>query len=150
MAAKWLSASFDKGGLQIQLPEETAEGLRLNLLQKYFRKNSSNQTTIFSRINMQILQGAGRPDLAEHINNMGPQEWHKTSLRIRNTNPMLGEAFQSMANFLTKLEDSQEDWHMPPSGDTLEHTSSFHSTPLTLQHFRPCESTLSPKYLKPT
>jgi hypothetical protein len=63
---------------------------------------------------MQILQGAGRPDLPEHINNMGPREWHKTSLRIRNTNPMLGEAFQSMANFLTKLEDSQEDWHHAP------------------------------------
>jgi hypothetical protein len=53
VAAKRPSASFDKGGLQIQLPEETAEGLRLNLLQKYFRKISSNQKTIFSRIIMQ-------------------------------------------------------------------------------------------------
>jgi hypothetical protein len=114
VAAKRLSASFDKGGLQIRHPEETAEGLRLNLLQKYFRKINNNQTTIFSRIITQILQGAGRPDLLEHINNMGPREWHKTSLRIRNTNPMLGEAFQSMANFLTKLEESQEDWHHAP------------------------------------
>ncbi len=70
--------------------------------------------TIFSRIIMQILQGAGRPDLLEHINNMGPREWHKTSLRIMNTNPMLGEAFQSMAKFLTKLEESQEGWHHAP------------------------------------
>jgi hypothetical protein len=45
---------------------------------------------------------------------MGPQEWHKTGLRIRTTNPMLGEAFQSMANFLMKLEESQEDWHHSP------------------------------------
>jgi hypothetical protein len=52
--------------------------------------------------------------LTEHINNMGPQEWNKTSLKIANTNPMLGEAFRSMANFLKKLEDSQEDWHHAP------------------------------------
>jgi hypothetical protein len=45
---------------------------------------------------------------------MGPQEWYKTSLKIMNTNPMLGEAFRSMANFLKKLEDSQEDWHHSP------------------------------------
>jgi hypothetical protein len=45
---------------------------------------------------------------------MGPLEWHKTGLRIRNTNPMLGEAFQSMTKFLTKLEESQEDWHHAP------------------------------------
>jgi hypothetical protein len=50
VAAKRLSASFDKGGLQIQHPEETAEGLRLNFLPKYFRKISTNQMTIFSRI----------------------------------------------------------------------------------------------------
>ncbi len=114
VAAKRLSASFDKGGLQIQLPEETAEGLQLNLLQKYFRKINNNQMTIFSCLILQILHGAGRPDILEHVNNMGPQEWHKTSLRIRNTNPMLGEAFQSMAKFLTKLEESQDDWHHAP------------------------------------
>jgi hypothetical protein len=114
VAAECLSASFDKGGLQIPHPEETAEGLRLNLLQKYFRKISSNQPTMFSHIIMQILQGAGRPDLTEHINHMCLHEWHKTSLKIMNTNPMLGEAFQSMANFLKKLEDSQEDWHHAP------------------------------------
>jgi hypothetical protein len=114
VAAKRLSASFDKGGLQIQHPEETAEGLRLNLLQKYFRKINNNQMTIFSRIITQILLRAGRLDLTEHINSMGPREWHKTSLKIRDTNPMLSEAFQSMVNLLTKLEDSSEDWHHAP------------------------------------
>jgi hypothetical protein len=114
VAAKRLSASFDKGGLQIQHPEETAAGLRLNLLQKYFRKISTNQMTTFSRIIVQILQRAGRPDLTEHINSMGPLEWHKTSLKIKDTNPMLSESFQSMAKFLTKLEDSKEDWHHAP------------------------------------
>jgi hypothetical protein len=45
---------------------------------------------------------------------MGTQEWYKMSQKIMNTNPMLGEAFRSMANFLKKLEDSQEDWHHAP------------------------------------
>jgi hypothetical protein len=45
---------------------------------------------------------------------MGPQEWMKTSTRIENINPMLGEAFKSMAGFLRKLEDSHEDWHHAP------------------------------------
>jgi hypothetical protein len=114
VAAKRLSASFDKGGLQIQHPVETAEGLRLNLLQKYSRKITNDQPTIFSRIITQILQRSGRPDLLEHINKMGPQEWQKTGQRISTINPMLGESFQSMANFLMKLEESQEDWHHSP------------------------------------
>jgi hypothetical protein len=32
VAAKHLSASFDKGGLQMPHPSETVEGLRLNLI----------------------------------------------------------------------------------------------------------------------
>jgi hypothetical protein len=45
---------------------------------------------------------------------MGPGEWMKTSTKIRNVNPMLGEPFQSMAKFLKKAEDSYEDWHHAP------------------------------------
>jgi hypothetical protein len=69
---------------------------------------------MFSRIIVQILHRSGRPDLTEHINHMGPQEWYKISSKIMNTNPMLGEAFRSMANLLKKLEDNQEDWHYAP------------------------------------
>ncbi len=38
----------------------------------------------------------------------------KTSLKIMNVSPMLGEAFKLMANFLKKTEVSQEDWHHAP------------------------------------
>jgi hypothetical protein len=31
---------------------------------------------------------------------MGPQEWMKTSSKIVNVSPILGEAFKLMANFL--------------------------------------------------
>ncbi len=35
---------------------------------------------------------------------------------------MLGEAFKSMANFLKRTEDSQEDWHhVPVWGHSLTH-----------------------------
>jgi hypothetical protein len=103
VAEKRLSASFDKGGLQIPHPEETAEGLRLNLLQKYYRKISNNQPTMFSRIITQILQGSGRPALTEHINHMGPQEWYKTSQKIMNTNPMLGAGISINGELLEEI-----------------------------------------------
>jgi hypothetical protein len=46
----------------------------------------------------------------------------KTSTKISNVNPMLGEAFKSMANFLKRTEDSQEDWHhVPVWGHSLTH-----------------------------
>ncbi len=114
MAAKRLSASYDKRGLQIPHSDETAEGLWLNLVQKYLCKINNDQHSKYSRINEQVLSRAGRPDLNEHVNRMGPQEWIKTSTKISNVNPMLGEAFKSMANFLKKTEDSHEDWHHAP------------------------------------
>jgi hypothetical protein len=114
VVAKRLSASFDKGGLQIPHPNETAEGLRLNLIQKYFRKINNNQHTTYSHIIEQILSRSEKPGLAEHINKMGPQEWMRTSVKIANASPMLSEAFKLMANFLKKIEDSHEDWHHAP------------------------------------
>jgi hypothetical protein len=81
-------------------PDETAEGLQLNLIQKYFRKINNNQPTTYSCIIEQILRRSGRPDLSEHINKMGPQEWMKTSSKIVKVSPILGEAFKLMANFL--------------------------------------------------
>jgi hypothetical protein len=48
VAAKRLTASFDKGGLQISLPEETTEGLRLNLIQKYLRIINNDKHTKYS------------------------------------------------------------------------------------------------------
>jgi hypothetical protein len=39
VASKRLAASFHKGGLQIQQPGEKAEGLRVNLIQKCYKKS---------------------------------------------------------------------------------------------------------------
>jgi hypothetical protein len=50
MVAKRLSASLDKGGLQIPHPEETTEGFWLNPIQKYLRKINNDQHSKYSRI----------------------------------------------------------------------------------------------------
>ncbi len=114
VAAKRLSASIDKGGLQIQHPKETAAGLRLNLIQKCYKRVAAGQETMFIRIVEEMLRQKGRPDLTTHINSLGPTEWEKTANKIITKNRMVGMAFQLMADYLTRLEDSPEDWHLAP------------------------------------
>jgi hypothetical protein len=50
VATKRIPASFDKGGLQIQHPAETAEGLRLNLIQKCFKRINAENSSKFTDI----------------------------------------------------------------------------------------------------
>ncbi len=114
VAAKRLSASFDKGGLQIQHPKETSAGLRLNLIQKCYKNVAAGKETMFTRIIEEMLRQKGRPNLTTHIESLGPTEWEKTANKINTKNRMVSLAFQSMADYLTKLEDSPEDWHLAP------------------------------------
>jgi hypothetical protein len=114
VAAKRLPASFDKGGLQIQHPKDTATGLRLNLIQKCYKKVTTGQDTVFLRIIEELLRQKGRPNLATHIESLGPMEWVKTADRVAPKNRMLEMAFRSMADYLSKLESSSEDWHLAP------------------------------------
>ncbi len=113
-AAKRLSASFDKGGLQIQHPSETAEGLQLNQRQKCFKRISAGNGSAFTRILEEMLRQKRHPDLTTHVNTLGPTEWIITGNRIMSKNRMVGMAFQSKAGYQTKLEDSPEDWHLSP------------------------------------
>ncbi len=61
-----------------------------------------------------MLRQKGRPNLTTHIDSLGPIEWEKTANKIVIKNRMVGMAFQSLADYLTKLEDSPEDWHLAP------------------------------------
>ncbi len=106
VAAKRLSASFDKGGLQIQHPMETAEGLRLNLIQKCFKRITEENGSTFTRILEEMLRQKRLPDLITHVNTLGPTEWVTTGNRIMSKNRMVGMAFQTIAGYLTKLEDT--------------------------------------------
>jgi hypothetical protein len=114
VAAKRLPASFDKGGLQIQHPKDISAGLRLNLIQKCYKKIAAGKETMFIRIIEEMLRQKGRPNLTTHIESLGPTEWEKTANKIITKNRMVGMAFQSMADYLTKLEESPEDWHLAP------------------------------------
>jgi hypothetical protein len=114
VAAARLPASFDKGGLQIQHPKETAAGLRLNLVQKCYKKISTGQRTVFLNIVEELLRQKGRPDLTTHVEALGPVEWIKTADKVATKNRMLEMACRSMADYLMKLENSPEDWHLAP------------------------------------
>ncbi len=52
--------------------------------------------------------------MATHINSLGPTEWENTGIKLLTKNRMVGMAFKSMTEYLTKLEDSPEDWHLSP------------------------------------
>jgi hypothetical protein len=54
---------------------------------------------------------------------MSPQEWIKTSRKIKTVNPVLGEAFNSVALILEKKENNEGDWHLTPIwGHSRTHT----------------------------
>jgi hypothetical protein len=108
-----LSASLDKGGLEIQHPNEVAAGLRLNLLQKLYKRTEVTKT-ILNNIVDQMLNLRGRPSLHEHVQKLGPTEWSKTGRQIMRKNQMIGKAFQDMAQVLTIMEDSNDSWHLTP------------------------------------
>jgi hypothetical protein len=69
---------------------------------------------MFTRILEEMLRQKGRPNLAAHVDSLGPTEWEKTANKIMTKNRMVGMVFQSMADYLTKLEECPEDWHLAP------------------------------------
>jgi hypothetical protein len=81
---KMTISSFGMGGLKIQHPEETVEGQRLNLIQKYHRKLEQDNQTKFPQVIEELLCAFGRPSLQVHVSNMGLREWLKTSVKLMN------------------------------------------------------------------
>jgi hypothetical protein len=92
--------------------EKTGAGLRLNLIKKCHKKITAEHSTMFTRIVEEMLIQRRRPDLTSHINSLGPTEWENTGNKIITKTHMVGMAFKLMAEYLTKLEDSPEDWHL--------------------------------------
>jgi hypothetical protein len=77
---------------------------------------------MFIRIVEEMLRQKRRPDLATHVNCLGSTEWVTTGNKIMNKNRMVGMAFKSIADYLAKLENSLEDWHLSPiRGHTKVH-----------------------------
>jgi hypothetical protein len=79
------------------------------------RITAENGST-FTRILEEMLRQNRRPDLITHVNTLGPTEWVTIGNRIMSKNRMVCMVFQTIAGYLTKLEDSPEDWHLSPIG----------------------------------
>ncbi len=78
-----ISASFEKGGLQVPHP---------NILHKTF-------------------QDAGCPSFQYHLENLGPDKWEWTATKIKNRNLLFSQAFQAMGKILRINEIDCKTWH---------------------------------------
>jgi hypothetical protein len=126
ISRKRLSASLDKGGLEIQHLNETAAGLRIKLIQKLHKRNRAIRTTLNDIID-QMLHLRGRSTLHEHIHKLGPTECSKTGRQIIRKNLMIGTAFRDVAHLLTMIEESNDSWHLTPIEATLKPANCSHS-----------------------
>jgi hypothetical protein len=109
-----ISASFEKGGLQVPHPADTADGLHLNLLQKIYNKirlPDRYPNSLLPNILHEILQDAGCPSLQYHLENLGPDKWERTATKIKNRNLLFSQAFQAMAKILRINEKDRKTWH---------------------------------------
>ncbi len=86
--------------------EETSEGLRINLIQKYHCKIVNGNETKYTQLIGENLHREGKPDLQEHVNSMSPRKWMKTGAKLKTVN--------SVTKFLEKNEESEEDWRLAP------------------------------------
>jgi hypothetical protein len=109
-----ISASFDKGGLQVPHPSDTADGLHLNLLQKIYNKirlpnrfPDSHLPTIMQ----ETLHSARCPSFLDHLENLGPDKWERTAEKIKSINLLFSQAFQTMAKLLRINEKDRKNWH---------------------------------------
>ena len=109
-----IPASFNRGGLQVPHPAETAEGLHLNLLQKIQNRirlprrfPPSHLPTILE----ETLQAAGCPTFTQHLEKHGPERWDRTAEKIKNRNLLFSQAFQTMAKLLRIHEKDRKTWH---------------------------------------
>jgi hypothetical protein len=84
---------------------------------------------MFTGIVEEMLRQHRRPDLITHVTSLGPTEWTATGNKIMKKNRMMGMAFMAMANYLTKLEDSPEDWHLAPVRGQYQSTQAFSLLP---------------------
>jgi hypothetical protein len=109
-----IPASFNRGGLQVPHPADTAEGLHLNLLQKIQNKiwlphryPPSQLPTILE----EALRDAKCPKFMEHLEKYGPDRWDRTAEKIKDRNLLFSQSFQTMAKLLRIHEKDSKTWH---------------------------------------
>ena len=109
-----ISASFNRGGLQVPHPAETAEGLQLNLLQKIYNRErlpGRFPPSFLPQILQETLESSGCMTFVEHLENFGPERWERTAKKIKNKNLLFSQAFSAMAKLLRIHETDRKTWH---------------------------------------
>jgi hypothetical protein len=106
-----ISAIFNRGGLQVPHPSDTAEGLHLNLLQKIQNKiwlPHRFPPSHLPPILEETLQAARCPTYMQHLKKYGPDRWDKTAEKIKNRNLLFSQAFQTVAKLLSIHEKDRK------------------------------------------
>ena len=116
VAKNRLAASFNMGGLQMDLSAERAQGLLLNTLQRFKNQMElpEEKRIIYAKIFREKLEEIDAPSLKDLFQYCGSQIWLKYSNRLKNKSIILSQMFSSYANFLQLNEKSKESWLTVP------------------------------------
>ncbi len=119
VAEKRPSNGFDKGGLQIQHPQEIEDAYISKMLHGHFSGQQHKICITTVQYLKQAMLQESTPGLEDHANFMGPMGWIKMGRRLMVRNKIIGLAFQSVAALLIKLKCSPDHWRFVPIGNTV-------------------------------
>jgi hypothetical protein len=124
VAKNRLAADLHLGGLNVPTFQTLAEGFRLNLLQRIYKRElqpTKYPSSHLPGILDQLLRRGGRPSLKNHVQRLGPLEWEKTATALKQHNKMFSAAFSAGRELLIRLERDSKYWHHAPiKGHSLE------------------------------
>jgi len=124
VAKNRLAADYHLGGLNVPSFQTLAEGFRLNLLQRIYKRElqpAKYPSSHLPGILDQLLRRGGRPTLETHVQRLGPLEWEKTAIALKQHNKMFSAAFSAGQEILIRMEGDSKYWHHAPiKGHSLE------------------------------
>jgi hypothetical protein len=119
-----IAADLHMGGLNVPTFQTLAEGFRLNLLQRIYKRElfpHKYPASHLPGILAHLLREKGRPTLQTHMACLGPLDWGETAAAISPHNKLLGLAFQAGMHFQRMLEKDNKYWQLAPiKGHTKE------------------------------
>jgi hypothetical protein len=115
VAKKRLGAGLATGGLGIQPIENTVQGFQQNLLQKIYRRvNQPANGSLLPRVLNNLLLRVHRPSIEDYVEQMSPQQWNLTTMRLERKNKMFAQAFRAVSTLLQLYEVDKDGWHHAP------------------------------------
>jgi hypothetical protein len=129
VAKKRLGAGLAMGGLGIQPIENTVQGFQQNLLQKIYKRVNQPANALLPRLLNRLLLRVHRPSLEDHVEQLGPQQWKLTAVRLEQKNKMFAQAFRAISTLLQLYEVDKDGWHHAP---IFGHTKASLLYPFTM------------------